>query len=158
MAAKPAFESPFNLDFSKYLGDFKFPMDFKMPVDFKIPSFDFEACIAAQRKNVEALTQANRLAYDGLQAVTKRQIEIVRQSLDQAAQAVREVAEPGNAQDKAAKQTELAKVAFERALANVKELGELVSKANSEAFGLLQSRFTESLDEVRDQLSKTASK
>ena len=158
MAAKSAFESPFNLDFSKFLGDFKFPTDFKIPTDFKFPSIDIESYIAAQRKNVEALTQANRLAYDGLQAVTKRQIEIVRQSLDQASQAVREVSEPGNPQDKAAKQTELAKVAFERALSNLKELGELVSKANSEAFGLLQSRFTESLDEVRDQLTKTASK
>ncbi len=155
MAAKTTFESPFNIDFSKFLGDFKFPVEMK---DFKFPNLDIEACIAAQRKNVEALTQANRLAYDGLQAVTKRQIEIVRQSLDQAAQAVREVAEPGTAQDKAAKQTELAKVAFERALANVKELGELVTKANAEAFGLLQSRFTESLDEVRDQITKTASK
>ena len=139
-------EVPFNFDFTKYLGDFKFP------------SLDVEAYITAQRKNVEALTQANRLAYDGLQAVTKRQIEIVRQALDQAAQAAREVTAPGNPQDKAAKQAEVAKDAFERALSNLKELGELVAKANTEAFELLQSRFTESLDEIRDQFTKLGGK
>ena len=146
MPAKFAANLPFNTDFSKYLADLKFP------------NLDIEAYIAAQRKNVEALSQANRLAYDGLQAVAKRQIEIVRQSLEQATAAAREVAEPGTPQDKAAKQAELAKVSFERALSNLRELGELVTKANSEAFDLLQSRFTQSLDEVRDHLVKLGGK
>ena len=146
MSAKPASELPFNLDISKYLTDFKFP------------NLDIETYIAAQRKNVEALSQANRTAYDGIQAVAKRQIEIVRQSLDQASSAAREVTAPGTPHDKAAKQAELAKVAFEHALANLRELGELVTKANSEAFDLLQARFTESLDEVRDQLVKLGGK
>ena len=130
MPAKFVPELPFNVDFTKYLADLKFP------------NLDIEAYIAAQRKNVEALSQANRTAYDGLQAIAKRQIEIVRQSLDQASAAAREVVEPGTPQDKAAKQAELAKV----------------SKANSEAFDLLQTRFTQSLDEVRDHLVKLGGK
>ena len=146
MAAKSAADLPFGIDFSKYLGD------------FKIPNFDIESYIAAQRKNIEALSQANRMAYDGLQAVAKRQIEIVRQSLEQASIAAREVAEPGTPHDKAAKQAELAKVSFERALSNLRELGELVTKANSEAFDLLQSRFSQSLDEVRDHIAKLGGK
>ena len=146
MPAKFVPELPFNVDFTKYLADLKFP------------NLDIEAYIAAQRKNVEALSQANRTAYDGLQAIAKRQIEIVRQSLDQASAAAREVVEPGTPQDKAAKQAELAKVSFERALANLRELGELVTKANSEAFDLLQTRFTQSLDEVRDHLVKLGGK
>jgi phasin family protein len=146
MSKKSVGEMPFSFDISKYMTDFKFP------------NMDVEAYISAQRKNIEALTQANRTTYDGLQAVAKRQIEIVRQSLDQASAAARDVAEPGTPQDKAAKQAELAKVAFERALSNLRELGELVSKANTEAFDLLQSRFTQSLDEVRDQFVKLGSK
>ena len=146
MAAKSTSELPFNIDLTKYLADLKFP------------NLDIEAYIAAQRKNIEALSQANRLAYDGLQAVAKRQIEIVRQSLDEASAAAREVAEPGTPQDKAAKQAELAKTSFERALSNLRELGELVTKANTEAFDLLQSRFTQSLDEVRDHLVNLGSK
>ncbi len=142
MATKQSTENPFGLDFGKIL------------TDFKIPNIDFEAYVAAVRKNVDALSQANRLAYEGLQAIAKRQIEIVRQSLDQAASAAREAAEPGTPHDKAAKQAELAKSAFEHALANLRELGELVTKANNEAFDLIQARFTQSLDEVREQIVK----
>jgi len=146
MAAKFLAEVPFAFDFTKYVGD------------FKLPHLDVETYINAQRKNVEALTQANRLAYDGLQAVSKRQIEIVRQELDRAAAAARDVTEPGTPQDKAAKQAEVAKESFERVLSNLKELGELVAKANAEAFELLQARFSESLDEMRDQFIKLGGK
>ncbi len=145
MAKQPA-EQLFDFDISKYLGD------------FKVPGIDVDTIIANQRKNIEAVSQANRLAYDGLQAVVKRQIEILRQTLDEVALASKEITEPGTAQDKAAKQTELAKDAFERSLSNIRELSEMVAKANSEAFDLLNKRFTQSLDEVREAFLKAGRK
>lgn len=145
MATKQA-EQFFDFDISKYLGD------------FKVPGVDVDSLVSSQRKNIEALTQANKLAYDGLQAVVKRQAEILRQTVDEIAQATKDIAEPGNPQDKAAKQAELAKEAFERSLSNLRELSEMIAKANTEAFDLLNKRFTQSLDEVRDTFTKLAVK
>ncbi len=145
MATKQA-EQFFDFDISKYLGD------------FKVPGVDVDSLVSSQRKNIEALTQANKLAYDGLQAVVKRQAEILRQTVDEIAQATKDIAEPGNPQDKAAKQAELAKDAFERSLSNLRELSEMIAKANTEAFDLLNKRFTQSLDEVRDTFTKLAVK
>jgi phasin family protein len=145
MATKQA-EQFFDFDISKYLGD------------FKVPGVDVDSLVSSQRKNIEALTQANKLAYDGLQAVVKRQAEILRQTVDEIAQATKDIAEPGNPQDKAAKQAELAKDAFERSLSNLRELSEMIAKANTEAFDLLNKRFTQSLDEVRDTFTKLAAK
>lgn len=145
MATKQA-EQFFDFDISKYLGD------------FKVPGVDVDSLVSSQRKNIEALTQANKLAYDGLQAVVKRQAEILRQTVDEIAQATKDIAEPGNPQDKAAKQAELAKDTFERSLSNLRELSEMIAKANTEAFDLLNKRFTQSLDEVRDTFSKLAAK
>lgn len=145
MATKQA-EQFFDFDISKYLGD------------FKVPGVDVDSLVSSQRKNIEALTQANKLAYDGLQAVVKRQVEILRQTVDEIAQATKDIAEPGNPQDKAAKQAELAKDTFERSLSNLRELSEMIAKANTEAFDLLNKRFTQSLDEVRDTFSKLAAK
>jgi phasin family protein len=151
MATKQQAEQLFDFDISKfdlskYLGD------------FKVPGIDFDALVSSQRKNIEAVTQANRLAYDGLQAVAKRQVEILRQTVDEVVQATKDITEPGTPQDKVAKQAELVKGAFERALGNVRELSELVAKANTEAFDLLNKRFTQSLDELRDTLTKTIAK
>ncbi|MBI2235949.1 MAG: phasin family protein [Magnetospirillum sp.] len=145
MAKQPA-DQLFDFDISKYLGD------------FKVPGLDVDTIITNQRKNIEAVSQANRLAYDGLQAVVKRQVEILRQTLDEVALASKEITEPGTPQDKAAKQTELAKDAFERSLSNIRELSEMVAKANSEAFDLLNKRFTQSLDEVREAFLKVGRK
>lgn len=146
MATKQQADQFFDFDISKYLGD------------FKVPGVDVDSLVTSQRKNIEALTQANKLAYDGLQAVVKRQVEILRQTVDEIALVTKDIAEPGNPQDKAAKQTELAKEVFERSLSNLRELSEMVAKANSEAFDLLNKRFTQNMDEVRDAFMKAAGK
>lgn len=146
MATKQQADQFFDFDVSKYLGD------------LKVPGVDVDSLVSSQRKNIEALTQANKLAYDGIQALVKRQAEILRQTVDEAAQVAKDLAEPGNPADKAAKQTELAKEAFERSLSNLRELSEMVAKANTEAFDLLNKRFTQNLDELRDAFLKSAKK
>ena len=41
----------------------------KMFADFRFRPFDVEALWAAQRRNIEALSQANQLAVEGVQAL-----------------------------------------------------------------------------------------
>lgn len=145
MASKQQPDQFFDFDVAKYMGD------------FKVPGVDVETFVSSQKKNIEALTQANKLAYDGLQAVLKRQAEILRQTVDEVAQVTKDLTEPGTPQDKAAKQAEITKDAFERSLSNMRELAEMIANANSEAFDLLNKRFTQNLDEVRDAFLKGAS-
>ena len=129
-------------DVSKYLGD------------FKVPGVDVETLVSSQRKNIEALTQANKLAFEGIQALFKRQVEIARQSIEESASAARHLVEAGTPQEKAVRQTELTKEAFEQALSNARELSEIVAKSNGEAFDLLNKRFFQVLDEMKDNISK----
>jgi phasin family protein len=140
--AKPT-DNPFlNTDFTKLLGD------------FKVPGVDVEAILSSQRKNIEAVTAANQLAIEGLQAVIRRQAEIVRASLEEAGSYVNQVAAAGTPEEKATKQAELLKVAFEKSLSNVKELAELVAKSNTEAADVLSKRVSESLEEVKTAITK----
>jgi phasin family protein len=119
---------------------------------FSLPGLDTESVMASQRKNMEAFTQANQLAVEGVQAVTRRQAEFAREAFEGASAAFREFAQPGsNPSDHIAKQVELTKQAFEKTLSNARELGELLAKANAEAFEVMTRRFTESLDEIREQ-------
>ena len=117
---------------------------------FAIPGFNVEAMMASQRKNVEAFTQANQLAMEGAQALARRQVEIARDALEEASALFRELSQPGAPQEKLVKNTELAKTSFEKGLATAKELTELVTKANTEAFNVLTKRVTESFEEMRD--------
>lgn len=137
-----AANNPFEFDLTKFLGD------------FKVPGVDFESIIASQRKNIEAVTAANQLAVEGLQAVMRRQAEIIRQSIEEATALVGDLTSVSAPEEKAAKQAELAKTAFEKALANVKELSELVAKSNTEAAEILTKRVSESLDELKSAIAK----
>ncbi|MFZ1827890.1 MAG: phasin family protein [Candidatus Competibacteraceae bacterium] len=141
--------NPFaNVDFSKF--DFgKFDVT-KMLGDVKIPGFDLQAVMDAQRKNIEALNAANQAAVQGMQAVAQRQAEILSQSMSEVSSIAQQLASSAsNPQEMTTKQAELARKAFEQALANMRELAEMVSKSNTEAFAIINKRVTESLQELK---------
>src|SRR3546814_12343846 len=90
------------------------------------------------------------LAVEGMQAIAKRQAEILRQTVEELQKNVQSLMENGAPEAKVAKGTELTKTAFEKAISNMKELSEMVAKSNGEAFDVINRRVAESLDELRD--------
>ena len=144
--------NPFNpfaaMDFSKFdLGKFDVT---KMLGDVKIPGFDMQAIMDAQRKNIEALTAANQAAVQGMQAVAQRQAEILSQAMNEVSSIAQQLAgSASNPQEMTTKQAELVRKAFEQALANMRELAEMVSKSNTDAFAIINKRVTESLQELK---------
>lgn len=125
---------------------------------FTLPGFDVEAVLASQRKNIEALTQANQLAVEGVQAVARRQAEIAREAIDEASTVLREIVQPTAPEERIAKQAELLKQTFERSLANTRELALLLAKANTEAFDVVAKRIAQGFEEVRDEAKKRVTK
>lgn len=117
----------------------------------KMPAMpDFQAFADAQKRNLEALTTANKLAMEGAQAVGRRNLEIMQQVMSEMTQAVQSMTTmEGSPNVKAAQQAELMKTAYERAVANMQEIAELIQKSNGEAVGVLNRRFAEALEEVK---------
>ena len=60
----------------------------------------------------------------------------------------------GSPETKMARQAEIAKDGYERTVAHMREMGEMIQRANTEAFNVLNQRFSASLDEVRGVLDK----
>ncbi len=117
--------------------------------EMKLPGIDVEAVAASQRKNLEALTQANQLAVEGAQSLARRQVEIARQAADEVTTAFREWTEAGAPEDRIAKSVELTKLAYEKGIANARELTELATKASTDVFSVITRRFSEGFDELR---------
>jgi phasin family protein len=117
---------------------------------FRMPGLpDMEALAAAQRRNMEALAEANRLALEGAQAVAKRHMEMVQQTIGDMTEAMRAMGTADAPQAQATKQTDMMRTAYERAVANMQELSELIQKSSGEALGLLNRRFTAAMDEAK---------
>ena len=56
----------------------------KMLQQFQIPGVDFSSIIERERKNIEALAEANRIAFEGWQNLVRRQREILQDSMKRA--------------------------------------------------------------------------
>lgn len=125
-------------DFTRLLEDMKLP---GMP--------DIAALSEANRRNLEALTAANRVAVEGAQAVARRHMEIMQQAMQEMTEGMRALSSPEAPQAKAAKQAELVKQAYQRAVANIQELRDLIERSNGEAMNLLNQRFVEAMDELK---------
>ncbi len=145
MASKPP--SMFDMDFTKMMADFKFDQ-------FKLPGVDMEALMAAQRRNIEVFSAANRVALEGAQAIAKRHMEIVQSSVSEMTEAMKALSGTEAPQAKAARQAELLKAAYEKAVTNMRELADMIQRSNGEALGLLNKRFTESMDELKSMVEK----
>jgi phasin family protein len=110
-----------------------------------------------QRKNMEALTQANQLALEGAQAVLRHQLELTRRSMEEFQSMFTSFFQPnGSMEDRLAKQAEFSKTALEKGLSNAREITDLMTKANSEAFNVLSRRVTETLEELQSYAKKRA--
>ena len=83
-----------------------------------------------------------------------KQKEIVEASFRDAVEMVREFKPSGNPQDILAKQSELARKAFDAAIQNTNDIAELVKKTNADAFNTLAGRITESVNEMRGTLER----
>jgi phasin family protein len=128
------------------------PFDFdvtKMFADFRFRPFDVEAAWAAQRRNLEALSQANQLAVESAQAVARRHIELTRETFEGFSTLLRDLATPASTEDRIAKNTEYMKQMLEKGISHGREIATIATKAGTEAAEVLHRRATESLDEMR---------
>jgi phasin family protein len=120
-----------------------------------IPGIDVEAMMASQQKNIEALVAASRTAMGSVNALGKRQAEILQETMSQTAYSLETMIKAGSPFDIAAKQAELTKEGFEKALGNMRELAEMVTKAQNTTMDAISHRVSESLDELKQLASKT---
>lgn len=113
----------------------------KMMQAYKMPGLDFSAILTREKKNIEALTRANQIAFEGWQALVRRQSEILKETMEETMAAARK-------QD-AGKRVEVAKQGFEKALGHMRELAEMATKSQKEAFDVVQKRIAANVQEMQ---------
>ena len=137
------------------------PFDFdvtKIFADFRFRPFDVEAVWAAQRRNLEALSQANQLAVESMQTVAKRHIELTRETFEGFSTLWRDLATPASTEDRIAKNTEYVKQMLEKGVKHTGEIATITAKAGTKAAEILHKRANESLDEIRALASQPAAR
>ncbi len=128
----------------------------KMLGGMKMPVPDIEALMGAHRRNLETLAAANKVALEGAQAIARRNMEIMQQTMAELSDGMRHFSATETPQSRAAQQADMLKSAYERAVSNMQEISGLIQKSNGEALTLLNHRFTEAVEEVKLLVAKSA--
>jgi phasin family protein len=123
--------------------------------NLKMPGLDPEALVAAQQKNMDALVEANKAAAAGYQDLFKKQLAIFEETMAEAQKHLKSLEATKIDPEKAKAQADLARTAFEKALANMQALAESAQKANTDAYEIVSARIKESLAELRDLAAKS---
>lgn len=151
------FDKFYSFDADKMAEMFKMPTDMtKMFEGMKMPGFDAQALMDAQTRNMEAFVEANKAAAAGYQEVFKAQVAMVEETMASLQKQVSEMKMDQMTTEGAARQIELMKEGFEKALASMTELTETAQKANGEAFEIMRTRMQTALDEMKEMAAKTA--
>jgi phasin family protein len=107
-----------------------------------------------QQKNLEAMTKSWQAMAGGAQEIANKQRAIFEAAAKDVTAMVQEYKPGGSPQDIMAKQAEFAKKAMEAAIANTRDIAELVQKSTAEAFKIVQDRMKESYEEIRTTVEK----
>ena len=126
----------------------------KLGEQLKVPAFDVSKIMEHHQKNLEAMTRSWQAMAGGANEIAAKQREIFEAAVKDVTEMAQSYKPGGNPQEVMAKQTEFAKKAMEAAIANTKDIAELVQKSSTEAFKIVQDRMKESYEEIRTSIDK----
>ena len=126
----------------------------KFGEQLKVPPFDMTKIMEQQQKNLEAMTKSWQAMAGGANEIAQKQKDIFQAALKDMTEMAQAYKPGGNPQEVMAKQAEFAKKAMEAAIANTKDIAELVQKSSTEAFKIVQERMKESYEEIRTSVEK----
>ncbi len=135
--------------------DFFAQNDFaKLFENYQSVPFDMKGLLETQRKNVQAISEANQIAMGNLQTIAQRQTEILSQIVEDNSLIAKELMTEGTPEEKIAKNAKLFKGIYERTVGNMKELSEIINKSNQEASTIINKRVTATMNEIQSSLEK----
>lgn len=118
-------------DFAKLLGA------------YNLAGVDYATILERERKNIAALAEANKIAFEGWRTLIQKQSEIFQETM---AHTIAHATK----QDVAKSRSELVNQGFEKALNDMREIATMTAKYQHEAFDVIQKRFSENLEELQD--------
>jgi phasin family protein len=120
-------------------------LDFaKLIESCQISGVDMTSLIDMEKKNIDALIEVNRSAYDGWRNLMARQAEVFQETMKAIAVEARDEAAVG-------RRTEIARQGFEKALANMRQLAETATESQKQTIEILRRRFEDGMAAMRNQ-------
>ncbi|MEQ8858936.1 MAG: phasin family protein [Pseudomonadales bacterium] len=125
----------------------------RMLEQFRLPGLDPGALMENERRNIDAVREANQAVMAGWNRLAEKQAEIFQESMKQWQLAMQETVDgqPPTPEQ----QAELARRGFEQALQNMRQMAEITADSQGKALEIMRERMEENIraffDRQRDR-------
>ncbi|SAL79865.1 phasin family protein [Caballeronia telluris] len=126
----------------------------KMLESFKFPGVDMTSLLEARRKDVEALAEANALAYEGMQALVRKQTEMLNASAHEIQAAAGRMGGE-DPTESMAERGAFIQQSLQTAFENMRELAEMAQKSQTEALAAISRRAEQTMRELKALANRT---
>ena len=116
---------------------------------FRLPGVDMSAIVESRRKDIEALVAANQATFESMQALARKQTELLTQAMQGVQEAATSLAKGGAGAPDPVKYTEMARKAYEKVVGDMKDMAEMACKAQTDVMAGIGQRATQSLEEIK---------
>jgi phasin family protein len=137
-------------DYSHFFGT-EFPSAFPAIDGF---GYDVQSVFDTVRKNIEALTEAQHLAFENLQAIAQYQTDLVNRIVQDNSGYAREIMNESVPEKKIVRHADMMKKSYEKSVDGMRELTEMINKSGLETSDVLTKRVSASFTEIKSVLEK----
>jgi phasin family protein len=116
------------------------------------PTVEWDAVIALQKRNLDAVSKAGHLVAEGVQTVLQRQAESASAALKEGIAIASAAATSKDVAQTLKAQAEFFQAALANGTSLLRELSEIASEKNQAAFEVLRARAAASAEEVKSLL------
>lgn len=120
----------------------------------KVPQIDKDAILANHRKNLEALTEANRMAADVMQSISQLQSQYVKKTFDDFNKMF-SMAIAKKSEDSFVKTAQQAKDGISNAVDHTAKVANMISKSSKDIYDVIQKRMADHNNEWKNMSGKS---
>lgn len=120
--------------------------------------FDIATLMETQRRNLQAFATIQQLALESLQVIAQRQSALLSDMTEGQAFMAREWSESDAPEDKIGDQALILKDLYERTVAHLQEINDMMSQSRAETTNVLHARVGATLAEVKDAIDRAKAK
>ena len=115
----------------------------KQMSSMQMPGLNLGSMQDVNQATIEAISEANRIAMEGMQALAQRSQEMATEAVADFQESAKGMADMSGGS--LAKPAEMARANFEKAVGNLRELGEIATKSQTEAWTLIGQRMQQNM-------------
>ncbi len=118
---------------------------------FRFPGFDLDGFIQARQADIDAISKATSVAFNGAETITQKQAELLKSTLEEINSAVKaRTGAPGEtAAEVIQHETDIIRSTLSRTLEGMKEMAEAAQKSQTEIYEIALDRARSNAEQLR---------